>query len=67
MSGIEAPCSKRVGQMNANVGEASRRLDMDEASRRAMEWYGWGSAVGLGLFILFAAAAAALILIAIHL
>lgn len=53
--------------MNANVGEASRRLDMDEASRRAMEWYGWGSAVGLGLFILFAAAAAALILIAIHL
>jgi len=31
------------------------------ATRLAMRWYGWGSPVGLGLFIVLLAGAAALI------
>jgi hypothetical protein len=53
--------------MSANVGEGRDRFGMDPAGWRAMAWYGWGSAVGLGLFFFFVAAAVALIIIAIHL
>ena len=36
------------------------------ATRESMRWYGWGSPVGLGLFVLLLAGAAALLLFALR-
>ncbi len=38
--------------------------EVDEMRNPALRWYGWGSPVGLGLFVLLLTAAAALIRLA---
>lgn len=51
------------------MSSGDREHDSDfgmEAARRAMDWYGWGSPVGLGLFLLLVAGAAAVLILAIH-
>jgi hypothetical protein len=43
-----------------------REQEVDPMASRALSWYGWGSPVGLGLFVLLLSASAALIRFAFH-
>jgi len=52
--------------VNTGVSNQHDDLSMAAAGWRAMAWYGWGSAVGLGLFLLLVALAAAALILAIH-
>ncbi|HXZ99103.1 MAG TPA: hypothetical protein VEK76_02025 [Candidatus Binatia bacterium] len=52
--------------MSTAASDRHDDLGMDAAGWRAMAWYGWGSAVGLGLFLLLVSLAAASLIIAVH-
>jgi hypothetical protein len=52
--------------MSAREPERDEQLGMDAAGWRAMAWYGWGSPVGLGLFLLLLAGAVAVIILAVR-
>jgi len=45
------------------MSDSSDKLDVDtwRYAEKSMNWYGWGSPVGLGLFLLSLAAAGAIV------
>ncbi|MGH7776660.1 MAG: hypothetical protein ACREPI_05720 [Candidatus Dormibacterales bacterium] len=43
-----------------------RELEVDPMAAQTLRWYGWGSPVGMGLFVLLLSASAALVRLALR-